>query len=415
MTESPPPGTSTPGATTGALRSIPSGIWVLGFVSMLMDISSEMVHSLLPLFMVTVLGASALTIGVIEGLAEATALIIKVFSGVLSDYLGKRKGLAVFGYALGALTKPLFALAPTTGMVLTARLLDRVGKGVRGAPRDALVADMAPPQLRGAAFGLRQSLDTVGAFLGPLIAVALMLLWANDFRAVFWVAVVPGLMAVVLLLVGVREPPHPAAQRRTNPITRLNLARLSPAYWWVVIIGAVFTLARFSEAFLVLRAEQSGIPLALVPLVMVVMNLVYASSAYPFGKLADGMSHDKLLAAGLVVLVAADLALAVSTGWPWLLLGVILWGVHMGMTQGLLAAMVADTAPADLRGTAYGFFNLVSGLAMLLASIFAGLLWDQIGAAATFLTGATFAVLALAGMAWRQRLAVRDADPTHSA
>ncbi len=398
-----PPPAPSPGTATGGLRSIPAGVWVLGFVSMLMDISSEMVHSLLPLFMLTVLGASALTIGLIEGLAEATALIVKVFSGVLSDYLGKRKGLAVFGYALGALTKPLFAMAPTTGMVLTARLLDRVGKGVRGAPRDALVADMAPPHIRGAAFGLRQSLDTVGAFLGPLIAVGLMLLWANDFRAVFWVAVVPGLMAVLLLLVGVREPPPPTAARRTNPITRLNLARLSPAYWWVVIIGAVFTLARFSEAFLVLRAQQSGIPLALVPLVMVAMNMVYACSAYPFGKLSDRMSHGKLLAAGLVVLVAADLALAAGTGWPWLLLGVILWGVHMGMTQGLLAAMVADTAPADLRGTAYGFFNLVSGLAMLLASVIAGLLWDQIGAAATFLAGAALAVLALAGMAWRRR------------
>jgi MFS family permease len=267
------------------------------------------------------------------------------------------------------------------------------------------VADLAPPQLRGAAFGLRQSLDTVGAFLGPLIAVALMLLWANDFRAVFWVAVVPGLMAVVLLLVGVREPPRPTAERRTNPITRLNLARLRPAYWWVVIIGAAFTLARFSEAFLVLRAQQSGIPLALVPLVMVAMNLVYACSAYPFGKLSDGMRHGKLLAAGLVVLVAADLALAAGTGWPCLLLGVMLWGVHMGMTQGLLAAMVADTAPADLRGTAFGVFNLVSGLAMLLASVVAGLLWDQVGAAATFLAGAAFAVLALAGMAWRHRLA----------
>ena len=220
---------------------IPAGVWVLGFVSLLMDISSEMVHSLLPLFMVTTLGASAFTVGLIEGAAEATALIVKVFSGVLSDYLGKRKGLALFGYGLGALTKPLFALAPGAGMVLTARLLDRVGKGVRGAPRDALVADITPPHLRGAAFGLRQSLDTVGAFLGPLIAVALMLLWANDFRAVFWVAVVPGLLAVLLLLVGVKEPPRAPGTPRTNPISRANLARLSSAYWWVVGIGAVFT------------------------------------------------------------------------------------------------------------------------------------------------------------------------------
>lgn len=384
------------------LRRIPPAIWVLGLVSMLMDISSEMIHSLLPLFMVGTLGASALTVGVIEGLAESTALIVKVFSGALSDYLGKRKGLAVFGYALGALTKPLFALAPGTGIVLTARLLDRVGKGVRGAPRDALVADIAPPEMRGAAFGLRQSLDTVGAFLGPLLAVGLMLWWANDFRAVFWVAVIPGLLAVALLLWCVREPERATGAPRTNPIRRDNLRRLSGAYWWVVGVGAVFTLARFSEAFLVLRAQQSGIAVALVPLVMVAMNLVYAASAYPFGKLSDRMQHKTLLAWGLVVLIAADLVLAADGHWTTVLAGVALWGVHMGMTQGLLATMVADTAPADLRGTAYGFFNLVSGVAMLLASVVAGLLWDRLGASFTFYAGAVFSVLALLGL-WARK------------
>ena len=385
------------------LSQIPAGIWVLGFVSLLMDISSEMIHSLLPMFMVTALGASAFAVGLIEGLAESTALIIKVFSGALSDYLGKRKGLALFGYALGALTKPLFALAPTIGVVLTARLLDRVGKGIRGAPRDALVADIAPAHLRGAAFGLRQSLDTVGAFLGPLLAVGLMLLWANDFRAVFWVAVIPGMMAVALLLFGVHEPERHIGAKRSNPIRRENLKRLSGSYWWVVGIGAVFTLARFSEAFLVLRAQQSGIPIALVPLVMVAMNLVYAASAYPFGKLSDNMSHTKLLAIGLVVLIIADLVLAFDNHWAVVLAGVALWGVHMGITQGLLATMVADTAPADLRGTAYGFFNLMSGLAMLLASALAGLLWDQLGASFTFYAGAGFCVIALVGLAWRSR------------
>lgn len=377
---------------------IPAGVWVLGFVSLLMDISSEMIHSLLPLFLVGTLGASALIVGLIEGLAESTALIVKVFSGALSDYLGRRKGLALFGYALGALTKPLFAMAPTTGIVLTARLLDRVGKGVRGAPRDALVADIAPPEMRGAAFGLRQSLDTVGAFLGPLLAVGLMLLWANDFRAVFWVAVIPGLMAVALLLFGVREPERHVGQKRTNPIRRENLKRLSRGYWWVVGVGAVFTLARFSEAFLVLRAQQSGIAVALVPLVMVAMNVVYAASAYPFGKLSDRMSHKKLLALGLVVLIAADLVLALGDHWTTVLAGVALWGVHMGMTQGLLATMVADTAPTDLRGTAFGFFNLVSGVAMLIASVVAGLLWDSLGAATTFYAGAGFCLLALLGL-----------------
>jgi MFS family permease len=382
------------------LKQIPAGVWVLGFVSMLMDISSEMIHSLLPMFMMTTLGASALMVGLVEGLAESTALIVKVFSGALSDYLGRRKGLAVFGYALGALTKPLFAIAPTAGIVLTARLLDRVGKGVRGAPRDALVADLTPPQIRGAAFGLRQSIDTVGAFLGPLLAVGLMLLWANDFRAVFWVAVVPGLMAVALLAFGLREPAHLQADKRPNPIRRDNLGRLAAPYWWVVGVDAVFTLARFSEAFLVLRAQHGGVPVALVPLVMVAMNLIYALSAYPFGKLSDRMSHRKLLALGLVVLIAADLVLASNDHWGVVLAGVALWGVHMGITQGLLATMVADTAPADLRGTAYGFFNLVSGIAMLLASVVAGLLWDQLGASATFYAGAAFCMIALAGLTW---------------
>ena len=386
---------------TKNLSKIPAGIWVLGFVSLLMDISSEMVHSLLPMFMVTTLGASVFAVGLIEGMAESTALIVKVFSGTLSDYLGKRKGLAVTGYALGALSKPLFAIAPTIGFVFVARQLDRIGKGIRGAPRDALVADIAPPHLRGAAFGLRQSLDTVGAFLGPLLAVGLMLLWSNDFRAVFWVAVIPGVMAVMLLFFGVHEPEHYKSTTRFNPIRRENIKRLGAPYWWVVGIGAVFTLARFSEAFLVLRAQQVGILVALVPLVMVAMNMIYAASAYPFGKLSDRMSHTRLLASGLVVLIAADLVLASVDQWWGVLIGVALWGIHMGITQGLLATMVADTAPADLRGTAYGFFNLMSGIAMLIASGVAGLLWDQFGAPFTFYVGAVFCIVTLTALVSR--------------
>ena len=383
-------------------RPLPAGIWVLGFVSLLMDVSSEMIHSLLPLFMVGTLGMSVVVVGLIEGLAESTALTLKVFSGVISDWIGRRKPLAVVGYGLGALTKPLFAVASGAGLVLTARLLDRVGKGIRGAPRDALVADITPPDQRGAAFGLRQSLDTVGAFVGPLLAVALMLLWANDFRAVFAVAAIPAALAVLLLIVGVREPARPAGALLVNPVSRANLKRLRPAYWWVVGIGAVFTLARFSEAFLVLRAEQTGVALALVPLVMVAMNAVYAATAYPFGKLADRQPHRRLLLWGLAVLVAADLVLAFSNHWAGLLAGVALWGVHMGMTQGLLAAMVADAAPADLRGTAYGFFNLVSGLAMLLASVLAGVLWQAFGAPTTFGAGAVFCGLAMLGLVGRR-------------
>ena len=388
-----------------SVKKIPPGIWVLGFVSMLMDISSEMIHSLLPMFLVGVLGMSVFTVGILEGLAEATALIVKVFSGALSDYLGRRKGLALFGYALGALTKPLFAIASGAGLVIAARLIDRVGKGIRGAPRDALVADIAPPDMRGAAFGLRQSLDTVGAFVGPLLGVGLMLLWANDFRAVFWVAVIPGLLAVLLLLFGVQEPERESqmGHPRTNPIQRENLRRLGASYWWVVAIGGLFTLARFSEAFLVLRAQQSGVAAAFVPLVMVAMNLVYAGSAYPFGRLSDRMSHAKLLTWGLIVLIAADLVLATGHHWWTVLLGVSLWGIHMGMTQGLLATMVADASPADLRGTAYGVFNLFSGVAMLVASGFAGWLWDQHGAETTFYAGAIYSLVALLGLAVRWR------------
>ena len=381
-----------------SLRQIPSGIWVLGFVSLLMDVSSEMIHSLLPLFMVTTLGASTFAVGIVEGLAESLALIVKVFSGTLSDYWGKRKGLAVFGYALGAFTKPLFAISSSIGLVLTARLLDRVGKGVRGAPRDALVADIAPPHLRGAAFGLRQSLDTVGAILGPLLAVGLMLLWAEDFRAVFWVAVVPGLMAVGLLLFGIEESEHRPVSKGKNPIQWETLTGLGSRYWWVVGFGAIFTLARFSEAFLVLRAQHGGVPVAFVPLVMVAMNVIYASSAYPFGRLSDQMRHTTLLSLGLLVLIAADLVLASADDWAVIVTGVGLWGLHMGMTQGLLATMVADAAPTDLRGTAYGVFNLAGGVAMLIASVLAGFLWDQLGAAFTFYAGAVLCMIALTGL-----------------
>ena len=381
------------------LKKIPKGVWVLGCVSMLMDISSEMIHSLLPVFMVGSLGMSVALVGLLEGLAESLALIIKVFSGVISDAVGRRKGLALLGYSLGALSKPLFAIAPTMGWIVAGRLIDRVGKGIRGAPRDALVADITLPEVRGAAFGLRQSLDTVGAFTGPLIAVGLMLLWQNDFRAVFWVAVLPAVLAVIVLACGVREPKNSIAlDRRMNPISIANLKRLSLNYWAVVMFGAVFTLARFSEAFLVLRAQQLGVALAWVPLVMVAMNAVYALSAYPFGYLSDKVSHRALLAGGLLVLIAADFCLANAVDWKVLMCGVMLWGFHMGMTQGLLARMVVDASPADLRGTAFGFFNLMTGIAMLIASVLAGYVWDGLGAAYTFYVGAGISALALVGL-----------------
>lgn len=389
------------------VKGLPRSVWVLGFVSLLMDVSSELIHSLLPLFLVTSLGVSVLTVGIIEGAAEATALIVRVFSGVLSDYLGKRKALAVLGYGLGALTKPFFAMATGAGIVFSARITDRIGKGIRGAPRDALIADITPAEVRGAAYGLRQALDTVGAVLGPLLAMGLMLLWANDFRAVFWIAAVPGFLSVALLIFGVSEPRRKTDGKPSNPIRWASLKRMSGFYWWVVVIGAVFTLARFSEAFLLLRAQQGGMTLALIPLIMIAMNVVYSVSAYPFGRLADRISRTRLLAIGLALLIGADLVLAADNHWTFVLAGVTLWGLHLGMTQGLLSAMVADAAPEDLRGTGFGFFNLASGLALLLASPLAGFLWESYGAGFTFYAGAGFcslALLALIFTAWRRKI-----------
>jgi MFS family permease len=381
------------------LGSLPMGIWALGFGSLFMDTSSELIHSLLPVFMSTVLGASMLTIGFIEGLAEATAAIVKVFSGALSDYVGKRKFLVVLGYGLAALTKPVFPLATSVWWVFGARFVDRVGKGIRGAPRDALVADITPPELRGAAYGLRQSLDSVGALIGPLLAFSFMVWLANDIRAVLWIGVIPAFLAVALLIVAVHEPgSRSQSASKGAPITLMDVRSLKSSYWLIVLLGAVFTLARFSEAFLVLRAQDVGLGLALVPLVLIVMNAVYASAAYPVGIAADRMSSWTLLLLGLSMLVLADLVLASALA-PWqVFLGAALWGAHMGLTQGLLSKLVADNAPGELRGTAFGIFNLVSGVAMLLASVVAGLLWELVGPSATFIAGAVFAAVAAMGV-----------------
>jgi MFS family permease len=384
---------------TYRLRDIPSGVWTLGFVSMLMDVSSEMIHALLPVYLVTVLGTSVLTVGIIEGIAESTAAVTKVFSGALSDRIGKRKLLAVFGYGLAAFTKPIFPLAPTVGWLVAARFVDRVGKGIRGAPRDALVADLAPENLRGASFGLRQTLDTVGGFLGPLLAMALMWLLADNFTAVFWIAVIPAFLSLGLIALAVQEPERPPELRKVRaPLSMQELERLGTAYWYVVIIAAAFSLARFSEAFLILRAQSVGLTLALVPAVLVVMNVAYAMVAYPAGILSDKFDRLALLAVGLVLLIAADAVLAFASGVVAVMIGVVLWGIHMGLTQGVLAARIADVAPSELRGTAYGVFNLLTGVTMLAASIIAGALWDMTGPQGTFLVGAAFAALALGGL-----------------
>jgi len=380
-------------------RAIPRGIWALGFVSLFMDMSSELIHSLLPVFMVSVLGASLLSVGIIEGIAESTALLTKVFSGVLSDYWAKRKGLVVIGYCVAALTKPLFPLASSLSTVFMARLLDRVGKGIRGAPRDALIGDLAPEQLRGTCYGLRQSLDTVGAFIGPLLAIGLMALLANDIRMVLWVAVIPAVLAVIFLVVGVEEPESTRPEKTRHTLNQLlDLKRFSEAYWWIVLVGGMLTLARFSEAFLILRADHAGLAVTFVPLVMVVMSVAYAVSAYPAGILADRIDRRLLLVAGILALIVADVTLASASDITGVMIGVMLWGLHMGLTQGLLATLIAGATPSERRGTAFGFFNLVSGVMLFLASLLAGFLWDQFGPSATFLAGAVFATLALLGL-----------------
>lgn len=382
-----------------AIKSLPRGVITLGMVSLFMDLSSEMIHGLLPVFLVTALGAGALSVGLIEGIAEATASIVKVFSGVISDWIGRRKPLVLLGYGLAALTKPLFPIATGIGEVLTARFIDRIGKGIRGAPRDALIADITPQENRGAAYGLRQSMDTVGAFAGPLLAIALMYSTHNDFRLVFWIATFPAFISVLLIIFGVQEPEttHQNSQNKF-PISSVNMRQLSVNFWLVVMFAAVLTIARFSEAFLLLRGQGLGLPVTWVPIVLIVMNVVYAVSAYPFGKLSDNGNRDKLFACGIAFLIIADLILAAANSVWVVFLGASVWGLHMGATQGLLSAMVADASPADLRGTAFGVLNLVCGVALLAASVIAGSLWTMVGPAMTFYAGALFSSAALAGL-----------------
>jgi len=382
-----------------AIRTVPRSVVALGFVSFFMDISSEIIHSLLPVFLVVVLGASALSVGFIEGIAEATSQVTKLFAGAISDWIGKRKPLILAGYGLAALTKPLFPLASSVSVVMAARFFDRIGKGIRGAPRDALIGDVTPVELRGTAFGLRQAMDTVGAFIGPLLAMLLMAASSDNFRLVFWVAVLPAIIAVLLILYAVQEPNvvH-AAERRPFPLQRAELARLDGEYWWLIGIATILTFGRFSEAFLLLAAKQVGLVITLIPGVLVVMNVVYAASAYPFGRLADLVSRRMLLTLGAIFLIAADIVLAMA-GTVWqVAAGVVLWGLHMGATQGLLSTLVVDAAPADLRGTALGMFNLITGVALLVASVLAGFLWTAFGPAATFIGGGIFAGIALFGM-----------------
>jgi len=374
-------------------KALPKAIWVLGFVSLLMDISSEIVHGLLPVFLVTVLGASYTSVGLIEGFGEATALILKVLSGPLSDFMKNRKSLVLAGYFMGALSKPLFAIAQSSSFILSARMFDRMGKGIRGAPRDALIADITAPELRGKAYGLRQSLDTVGAFLGPLFAIGLMYLLHNNFRMIFWIALIPGALAVLLIIFGVHEPKHNTTKK--NKWRFNDIRKFSHTFWIVCVFGALLQLARFSEAFLILRTNDLGLAVGLAPLVLVTMNIVYAVIAYPAGVLSDRVDRKIIILIGFLFLILADIAVGLGTNLYWVFSGIILWGIHLGLTQGLLSALVVDSCPTEYRGTAFGIFNLFCAMALILGSPLAGYLWDKYGAATTFLTGAA---VALAGI-----------------
>ncbi|EIJ32925.1 MFS transporter [Thiothrix nivea] len=382
---------------------LPRTVWMLGLVSLFMDMSSEFIHAVLPVYLTTTLGLSVLAVGIVEGIAEATASIMKVFSGVISDRFRKRKALVLTGYGLAALTKPVFPLANTALEVVTARFVDRIGKGIRGAPRDALMADVTPPALLNTAYGIRQSLDTVGAFAGPLLAMLMLYWYSHDLRLVMWVAVIPALACVGLILWGVREPDG-IGEGNSKPRLHWRDARKLPfTYWLLLVLTGVVTLARMTDALLVLRAQENGLQLVWIPLVLVVYSAVYAVSVWPVGVLAERIGQRGLLLVGMACLAISQWSLAeAATTGALFWLGISLWGLHMGLTQGLLAARVAQLAPGELRGTSFGLFHLTIGVMQLLAGVGFGWLWVAFSAGTAFQVAAvvSLASLPLLWMAW---------------
>ena len=368
---------------------IPRNVWALGIVSLLMDLSSEMILSILPIFLVTGLGISVLSLGLIEGLAEGVASVIKAFSGALSDYLKKRKILIVIGYGISTLTKPFFALASTATWIFTARFVDRLGKGIRGAPRDSLIADSTSTKIRGTAYSLRQSLDTLGALLGPIIAIIILYLTTNNFRFVLWFAVIPAVLCIVVLIFGVKETTlKKNISSKKSYFLFKNFSKITPVIWLFFLIVFILNLGHFSEAFLLLRSQEIGLKVSFIPIVFVVMNVAYAIVAVPFGHLADRGGFFILIVCGFLILVLADIILALTNSVGWMFVGIIFWGIHLGMTQGLLLAMISKLSPLELRGTSFGLFHAITGIALLIASLIAGYLWQYYNSGLIFFVSA---------------------------
>ena len=374
---------------------IPRNVWILGFISLFMDLSSEIYHALLPAFITIALGLPATALGAIDGIAEATANFSKLFSGRFSDRSLKRKPWVMAGYGIAAVSKPLFPLAASAPAVMTARFFDRIGKGIRGAPRDAMLADESPPEIRGRAFGLRQTLDTIGALAAPLVAIGLMALFAGNIRSVFWIAIIPAAISFLLAALALREPEQHLAPLKRSPFFA-GFRDLNKDTKRLLQVGFLFTLARFSESFLILKGIEVGLSGALSPLTLAMFNLAFVVLAYPAGALSDKMSPRAIIMVGIIVLIAGNLIFATTSGFSGLTLGAILWGAHMAMTQGIFSRMIADSAPEHLRATSFGAFWFVTGFATILASLGAGWLWDREGSSAVFLMSAAIAAAAFA-------------------
>lgn len=358
-----------------------------------MKISSVIVFTLSPLFMTQVLGASIFAVGILEGILEVITLLARIFSGIISDYIHKRKSIIVVGYIFALISRPFLALATRMEDVFLGRAFDRIGNGLDATPRDALVGDLAPPQIKGACYGLRESLSRAGSFAGALLVMALLWLTEGNFSLVFWIGSIPTVLALMVLVIFVKDSPNQQAQHKkpTHKFKLKDLKKLPLPFWLILLLSGLFMLSNFSGAFLILRAEQTGLDLHLTSLVMIIQNLATAGTAYPVGYLSDKMGRRSMMGVGIVLIVCSDLLLAWGGSLYTILGGVLLWGAEIGITQSILAVFLADTCPQDLRGTGFGLFHFINGCCLLLANVFAGWIWHDVNPSAMFLASAVMA------------------------